>query len=183
MLSVLARNWWALALRGLFAVLFGLITLLWPGLTLIVLVIVFGAYVLVDGIFAIIAAVRAAETRQRWVTLALEGVAGIVAGILTFLWPNITALVLLYLIAIWAIVTGVLEIGVGAHLRHHVAGEWALILGGIVSLLFGVLLILFPGAGALAVVWLIGIYALVFGLLMLVLAVRLRALARHLAPA
>ncbi len=183
MLRVLAQNWWALALRGLFAVLFGLITLLWPSLTLIVLVTVFGAYALVDGIFAVIAAVWAAETHHRWVMLALEGVAGIAAGIITFIWPNITGVVLLYLIAIWAIVTGLLEVRAGTHLRRHAASEWTLILGGIASLVFGVLLILFPGAGALTVVWLIGLYALVFGIFMLVLAFRLRAHAQRLAPA
>lgn len=183
MLSVLAQNWWALALRGLFAVLFGLLTLLWPRLTLVALVIVFGAYALVDGVFAIIAAVWAAETHHRWVMLALEGVAGIAAGIIAFVWPNITGLVLLYLIAIWAIATGLLEIRAGIHLRRHAASEWALILGGIASLIFGVLLILFPGAGALTVVWLIALYALVFGIFMLVLAFRLRGHRRRLAPA
>jgi uncharacterized membrane protein HdeD (DUF308 family) len=173
-ITVLARNWWALALRGLFAIVFGLIALLAPGLTLIALVIVFGAYAFVDGVFGIVAAVRAAEAHHRWVWLLVEGLAGVAAGIITFVWPGITAIVLLYLIAFWALVTGVLELIAGVHLRGHLAGEWMLLLGGAVSIIFGILLIVRPLAGALAVLWLIGIYATVFGILLLFLAFRLR---------
>lgn len=174
MMAVLARNWWALALRGLFAVLFGLLAFVWPGVTLAALVILFGAYSLVDGIFALIAAVRAAEAHERWWLFVLEGLAGIAAGLLTFVWPGITALVLLYLIAWWAVITGVLEIAAAIRLRKEISGEWALVLGGVASVIFGFLLLFRPGVGALAVVWLIGIYALLFGALLLMLAFRLR---------
>lgn len=174
MVQVLARNWWALALRGLFAIVFGLIALFMPGLTLVALVILFGAYSLVDGVFGVAAAVRAAESHNRWGWLLVEGIAGILTGIITFVWPGITAIVLLYLIAAWALVTGVLELMAGFRLRGHLANEWLLLLGGAASIIFGVLLILQPGAGALALLWLIGIYAIVFGVLVLTLAFRIR---------
>jgi uncharacterized membrane protein HdeD (DUF308 family) len=173
---VLARNWWAVALRGVAAVLFGVAALIWPGLTLGILVLLFGAYVLVDGIFALILAIQRATHHTRWWPLLLEGLAGIVVGLLTFFWPGITALVLLVLIASWAIVTGFLELIAAMELRREIANEWLLGLSGLASVLFGVLLILMPGAGALALVWLIGVYALVFGILLLGLAYRLREL-------
>ena len=173
-MHVLARNWWALALRGLFAVLFGLVALALPGIALGALVLLFGAYALVDGVFAIIAAVRAAETHARWGSLAIEGIAGIIAGIVAFAVPGLTAIVLLYVIAFWAIVTGVFELTTAIRLRKEIKGEWTLALAGVASVVFGILLLLFPGAGALAVVWLIGAYALIFGGLLLVLAFRLR---------
>ena len=174
MVQVLARNWWALALRGLFGIIFGLIALFAPGLTLIALVILFGAYSLVDGVFGVVAAVRAAEAHHRWGWLLVEGIAGILTGIITFVWPGITAIVLLYLIAAWAIVTGVLELIAAARLRGQIANEWMLLLAGAASIIFGLILITRPAAGALALIWLIGIYALVFGILVLILAFRLR---------
>lgn len=173
-MQVLARNWWALALRGLFAVLFGIAAFAWPGLTLTVLVILFGSYVLVDGIFALVAAVRAAEAHERWWPFVLEGLVGIAGGLVTFVWPGITALVLLLLIAWWAIITGILEIWAAIHLHREMSGEWALWLGGLASVGFGLVLLFRPGVGALAVAWLIGFYALVFGVLLLTLAFRLK---------
>jgi uncharacterized membrane protein HdeD (DUF308 family) len=172
--TLLARNWWALALRGLFAVLFGLAALFWPGITLAALILLFGAYALVDGVFAIVAAVRAAEQHGRWGLLLLEGIFGILVGLLTFVWPGLTALVLLYFIAAWALVTGVFEIVAAVRLRREIEGEWALILGGVISVIFGVLLVVLPAAGLLALVWLIGVYALVFGILLIILSFRLR---------
>jgi uncharacterized membrane protein HdeD (DUF308 family) len=180
MVQVLARNWWVLALRGFAAIIFGLIALLVPRFTLLALVSVFGAYSLVDGVFAAASAVRAAETHHRWGWLLVEGVAGSLAGLTACLWPGITAAVLLYLIAAWALVTGVLEVLAGFTLRGHLLNEWMLVLGGVASVIFGVLLILQPVAGLLAVTWLIGLYALIFGVLMLVLAFRIRA---HEVPA
>jgi uncharacterized membrane protein HdeD (DUF308 family) len=174
MIGVLARNWWALALRGLLAVLFGLLAFALPGLTLAALVILFGAYALVDGIFALITAVRAAEAHERWWLLVLEGLAGVAAGLLTFMWPGITAFVLLVLIGWWAIITGIFEIAAAVRLRKEITGEWALALGGVASVIFGLVLVFRPGVGALAVIWLIGTYAVVFGLLLLMLAFRLR---------
>ncbi len=174
MMQVLARNWWALALRGVFAILFGVAAFAWPSLTLAALVILFGAYALVDGVFALVAAVRAAEAHERWWLFVLEGLVGIVIGIITFIWPGITALVLLYLIAWWALITGVFEIAAAIRLRRQIKHEWTLVLGGLASVVFGLLLFYRPGAGALAVVWLIGTYALIFGVLFLMLGFRLR---------
>ena len=174
MIGVLEKNWWALALRGVIAILFGGIALLDSGIALYALVIVFGAYALVDGVFNVIAAVRAAESHHRWGWLLFSGIAGILAGLITFRWPNITALVLLYVIAYWAIVTGILELVAGFRLRGHAANEWALLLGGAASIVFGVILFIHPGAGALAVLGLIAIYAFIFGALMIVLGLRLR---------
>jgi uncharacterized membrane protein HdeD (DUF308 family) len=173
-LPVLSRNWWALALRGLAAILFGVLAFVWPGITLWALVLLFGAYMLVDGIFAIVAAVRGAGRETRWWLLLVEGVLGVLAGIVAFLWPDITALALLYLVAAWAIVTGVLQIVAAIRLRQEIEGEWALILGGILSVIFGLLLAVLPGPGILALVWLIGAYAVVSGVLLIVLAFRVR---------
>src|ERR1043165_6605473 len=174
MAVVLARNWWALFLRGLFAVLFGILAFVWPGLTLTVLVLLFGAYVLVDGIFAIVAAVKVPVGSERWWILLLEGVVGVIVGVLTFVWPAMTAFVLLYFIAAWATITGVLEIVAATRLRRSISSEWLLGLSGVLSILFGLLLFVMPVAGALAVVWLIGIYAVAFGVLLLALSFRLR---------
>jgi len=158
------------------AILFGIAAFVWPGITLVALVLLFGAYALVDGIFAVIAGVAARREQERWWMMILEGVAGIVIGVLTFLYPGITALVLLYFIAAWSIVTGAFEIAAAIRLRREIEGEWLLGLAGFASLLFGVLLVILPGPGALALIWLIGSYALIFGVLMLILAFRLRGL-------
>ena len=174
-LPLLSRNWWALALRGLAAILFGILAFAWPGITLFVLIIFFGAYMLVDGIFAIVAAVRVAREEARWWLLLLEGILGVVAGIVTFFWPGLTALALLYLIAAWAIVTGIMEIVEAIRLRQEIVGEWALILSGALSVIFGVLLVVIPArAGLLSLTWLIGIYAVAFGVLLVILAFRVR---------
>ena len=170
---MLARNWWAIALRGLAAVLFGLLTIFIPGVTLVTLVLLFGAYALVDGVFNVVAAFRSAS--HHW-ALLIEGLIGILAGIVTFAWPAMTAIALLYLIAFWAILTGIFEIAAGIRLRNVVANEWALILMGALSLLFGAFILFAPGAGALAIVLWIGVYALIFGIFVLVLAFRLRGL-------
>jgi uncharacterized membrane protein HdeD (DUF308 family) len=176
---VLSRNWWALAVRGLAAILFGILAVLWPGITLFVLVIFFGAYMLVDGIFAIVAAVRAAGEEARWWLLLIEGILGVLAGLVALLWPGLTALALLYFIAAWAIVSGVLEIVGAIRLRREIEGEWALGLSGVLSVLFGILLVVIPApAGLLSLVWLIGAYAVAFGVLLLVLAFRVRNLSR-----
>src|SRR5260221_14754821 len=175
MLHLLARYWWALALRGVFAVLFGLLAFFMPKITLITLVLLFGAYVLLDGMFDIVAAIRSPS--HHW-ALVLEGIVGIVAGILTLVWPGITAMVLLYLIAFWAIFTVVLEIVAGIRLRETLIGEVWLILMGVLSLIFGLFILIFPGAGALAVVFWIGAYAFVFGIMLIALAFRLRGF-RH----
>jgi uncharacterized membrane protein HdeD (DUF308 family) len=176
MLHSLATKWWALALRGLAAVIFGLLTFVLPGITLATLVLLFGVYALVDGVFNIIAFFKVAS--HHW-ALLIEGVIGVIVGILTFTWPAITAFVLLYLIAFWAIFTGVLEIIAGIRLRKVIANEWLLLLMGAVSLLFGLFILFAPGAGALAIVIWIGAYALVFGISLIAFAFRLRG-HRHL---
>ncbi|HEX2031328.1 MAG TPA: DUF308 domain-containing protein [Actinomycetota bacterium] len=177
-MHTLARNWWALVLRGAAAILFGILAFVWPGLTVVALVILFGAFALVDGAFALVAAWRAAERRRPWWPMALEGVAGVALGILAFVWPGVTAFALLYLIAAWAIVTGIFEIAAAIRLRKEIRGEVFLGLMGLASVAFGVVVVLFPGAGAVAVVWAIAAYAVVFGVLLVALGIRLRGLAR-----
>jgi uncharacterized membrane protein HdeD (DUF308 family) len=172
MLQLLARRWWALALRGVIAVLFGLLTFFIPGITLISLVLLFGFYAILDGIFDIVSAMKAPG--HHW-PLLVEGIVGIVAGLVTFMWPAITAMVLVYLIAFWAILTGLLEIVAGIRLREVIANEMLLILMGVISTFLGILIIIFPGAGALAIIIWIGAYALVFGIILIALAFRLRS--------
>ena len=175
-MNALARNWWAVVLRGVLAIAFGLIAFFYPVLTLPILVLLFGAYALVDGVFAFLAAMRAAARHERWGAFILEGISGVAAGVLTFIWPALTALILLYLIAAWAVVTGLFEIVAAVRLRKEITGEWMLGLGGIASIAFGVLLVINPGTGALAVSWLIGLYAMLFGILLLGVGLRLRGM-------
>lgn len=170
----LARNWWALALRGAIAVLFGLTALFWPGITLTALVVLFGAFVLAGGIFVLIAALRDFRADAQGWLLLLEGLLGMAAGVIVFIWPGITALILLYLIAAWAIATGIFEIVVAIQLRKEIENEWLLAVAGIASVLFGLLLAIWPGAGALAILWVVAAYAIFFGVLLLILAFRLR---------
>lgn len=177
MLLTLAQNWWALAIRGVVAILFGLLTWFIPGITLVALVFLFGAYALIDGILNLVASFRAPA--HHW-ALLIEGILGIGAGIVTFLWPSMTAVVLLFVIAFWAIFTGVFEIVAGIRLRKAIANEWLFLLMGILSVLFGLFILWAPAAGALAIVIWIGAYAFVFGVLMLVLALRLRGQSHHL---
>jgi uncharacterized membrane protein HdeD (DUF308 family) len=169
----LARNWWLVLLRGIAAILFGVLAFMWPGLTLVTLVIFWGAFALVDGVLAIASAVMGGNPMPRW-WLVIVGLAGIVAGILTFAWPGLTALVLLTFIAAWAIVLGVFEIVGAIRLRKEIEGEWLLILNGVISVLFGLVLLWRPGAGALAVVWIIGAYAILLGIIYVALALKLR---------
>jgi len=176
MFMTLTQNWWVLALRGVAALLFGIGAFLWPGLTIGVLVLLFGAYALADGIFAIIAGIATRKEQERWWLMLLVGLAGVLTGVLTLLWPGITALILLYFIAGWSMVTGILQIAAAIRLRKEIEGEWLLALAGVGAVIFGLLLVSLPGAGALALIWLIGSYALLYGILLLVLAFRLRSL-------
>ncbi|HEX6542459.1 MAG TPA: HdeD family acid-resistance protein [Ktedonobacterales bacterium] len=177
--TVFGEHWWAVGLRGVLAIIFGILALVWPGITLVVLIAFFGAYALIDGIVAVYVAIRGREANRNWGWLLIEGIAGIVIGILTFLWPGTTALVLLLFIAAWAIITGITEIVQAIQLRRVINNEWLLIIGGILSVIFGILLLFFPAAGALALVWLIGIYAILFGIVLLVLAWRLRGMTQR----
>jgi uncharacterized membrane protein HdeD (DUF308 family) len=177
MLETLARYWWAVALRGAAAVIFGLMALIWPAITITALVLLFRAYAIVDGVVTIGTALFGAPASTgRRIWLAVQGVVGIIAGVVTFAWPGITTLVLLFVIATWAVVTGALEIFVAVRLRRELQGEWLLILSGALSVVFGVLMFVWPDAGALALTILIGAYALVAGLTMVMLGLRLRGL-------
>lgn len=178
MLVVFTSSWWALVLRGLAAIGFGVLAFLWPHITLTALVFLWGAYALVDGVLAIAAGVKSHGENKRWWVLLLEGILGVAAGVIAFVIPGITALVLLIVIAAWAMVTGVFEIAAAIQLRKFIKGEWLLALAGVASVLFGFALLLNPGAGAIALVWLIGAYAIVFGVLLIALGLRLHSLVR-----
>ncbi len=172
MLHNLSRNWVALVVRGIAAIIFGLLALLMPGITILVLVVLFGIYALIDGVISFIAAFRTG-VRSHW-PLLLEGIVGVLAGILTLVWPNITAIVLSYLIGFWAIITGVFEIIAAIRLWRVFGHEWVLLLSGIISLVFGFFVLAVPLAGALAIVIWIAVYALFFGVLLIGFGLRLR---------
>jgi len=171
-LNAFAKNWWVLLLRGIFAVLFGVMAFAWPGLTLVALVLLFGVYALVDGLMALWVG-----GKWRMWSFFLVGVIGVIVGICTFIYPGITAVALLYLIAIWAIVRGIFELIAAIQLRKEIRNEWMLIIGSIISILFGMALFAKPAAGALAMVWVIGAYAIIFGVMMIVLSFRVRQIA------
>ncbi len=184
MLGYLGRNWGWVVLRGVVAVLFGVLAFAWPGMTLAALVIVWGAYALADGVLALISAwqVRDQGGSPFW-SLVLLGLCGIAAGVVTFIWPAMTAITLLMLIAAWAVVTGILEIVAAIALRKEIEGEWRLGLSGVLSVIFGVIMFAAPGAGALALIWVIAAYAIVFGALVIGLGVQLKQYAPHAARA
>lgn len=173
MVHALAKNWWLLLLRGIAAIIFGVLAFVWPGLTLLTLILFYGAFALVDGVLAIIAAITGGAPAPRW-WLAIVGLLGIAAGLLTFLMPGLSALVLLLFIAGWAIATGIFQIVGAIRLRKEIDNEWLLILTGVISVLFGIGMMLAPGAGALALVWVIGTYAIISGALLVALAFRLK---------
>ncbi len=173
----LARNWWALALRGAAAIIFGVIALFWPPTAILALVAVFGAYALVDGILTLVAAVRAGRAGQRWGALVFEGIVSLAVGILTLFFPGVTTLALVLLVAAWSLVTGVAEVVAAIKLREVIQGEWLLALSGVLSIAFGVLLFISPLIGAIAIAIWIGAYSIVFGALLVGLALRLRSLA------
>jgi uncharacterized membrane protein HdeD (DUF308 family) len=171
----LSRNWWVLLIRGILAVIFGVLTLANPAVTLAVLVMFFGAYYLVDGAFSIIASLTAPKGYRGWVWLLIGGIAGVIIGLLTFVMPGVTAVVLLYYVIAWLIVIGAMQVVAGIRLRKEIHGEFFLIIGGLLSVLFGLFLLVNPGAGALAVIWLIGGYAILFGVMMIIVSFRLRS--------
>jgi uncharacterized membrane protein HdeD (DUF308 family) len=179
--TILERGWWRLLLRGLAAIAFGLLTWVQPGISLAALVLLFGVYSIVDGVLAVWTAVAGRRDQEHWWMLLLGGLLGIGVGIVTLAIPGLTALALLFYIAIWAIARGVLEIVVAIRLRKEIQGEWLLILGGLASVAFGTLLMAQPGAGALAVLWLIATFAVVFGLILVTLAFKARSFSQQLA--
>lgn len=173
LLHALARYWWLILLRGIAAIIFGVLAFIWPGITLVTLVLFWGAFVLIDGVLALAHAIMGGNMGSRW-WLALIGVLGVIVGLLTFLMPGVTALVLLVFIATWAIVLGVFQIIGAIRLRKEIDNEWTLILGGALSVLFGVVMLIAPGAGAVALIWVIGAYAIVFGVLLVMAAFKLK---------
>jgi len=178
--EAMGRNWWVLLLRGIAGIVFGVLTFIWPGLSLAALVLLFGAYAFADGVLALVNGIRERTSNDRWWLLVLHGILGIAAGVVAVLWPGITALVLLYVIAAWALVIGALEIAAAIRLRKVIEGEWLLALAGVASVILGILLFAFPGPGALAMVLWIGAYALVAGVLLCILAFRVRSWSAHL---
>ncbi len=169
----LAERWWVLVVRGLAAILFGILTFILPGISLWVLVMLWAAYALVDGVLNLVLAARGARAGRRWGWLLFEGLVSIAAGVLAIIWPDITAVALLVMIAARAVITGVAEIAVAIRLRRQLQGEWLLVVGGLLSVAFGILLVAYPGAGILAVLWMVGAYAIAFGVLLVALGWRL----------
>ncbi len=174
LIGAITRNWWLVLIRGLAAIAFGIMCFVWPAISLLALVLLWGAYAIIDG-----AAAMVSGAWSHWWSMLLVGAVSVLAGLVAFFWPGITALALLYLIAAWAVVRGVAEIVAAIRLRHEIKNEWLLILGGAVSILFGVLVARFPGAGALSVLWVIGVFAILFGIFAVALSLRLRSLRRE----
>jgi uncharacterized membrane protein HdeD (DUF308 family) len=173
MAAIMIGNWWALALRGVFAILFALIAFIAPGITAAVIILFFGAYALVDGVFALVAGLRAARHHGRSAALLIEGILNILIGIIVFWQPGASLVALIYLIAVWAMVSGIAMIAAGIALIRH-SGEWLLVLSGIISLLLGIILLIQPAAGIVALSWWLGFYALLFGIVLLSAAFRIR---------
>jgi uncharacterized membrane protein HdeD (DUF308 family) len=180
--QVVRRHWWVLLVRGFLAILFGIFALAAPGIALLVFIYVFAAYAILDGISAIAVSFQERSFLRTWWVLLIEGIAGVIFGILAFVWPGETALVLLYLVAFWALVTGVLEIGSAFVIRGAAGQRWGLGLAGLLSFIFGIVLLVFPGAGLLSILWLVGIYALVFGVSLIIYAFQVRSRASKLSP-
>ena len=181
MIEALKRYWWIPVIRGISGIVFGIIAFAYPGLALATLVLLFGAWVLIDGVFRIVGATAGRASDPDWGFHLIVGILGILVGVLTFRSPGITALALVIYIAAWALMVGAVEIALAIKLRREMKGEWFLILMGLASIIFAVLLLWNPGPGALALLWLIASYAIVFGLLAIILGFRLRSL-RTLVP-
>jgi uncharacterized membrane protein HdeD (DUF308 family) len=178
--AILARNWWVLLLRGLVAILFGVLTFASPGISLASLVLLFGAFCLADGLMAAWTAFTNRKQRENSWLLLISGLLGIGVGLLAIFQPVVTGLALLFYIAVWAIATGVVQLLTAIRLRHEIENEWVLVLTGLLSVAFGTLLLARPGAGALALSWWIAAYAIAFGLLLVALALRVRSAARKI---
>jgi uncharacterized membrane protein HdeD (DUF308 family) len=175
LLHAIAERWWLFLLKGIAAIIFGVLAFIWPGMTLLTLVLLYGIFALTDGALALIGAIRGSEYASRW-WLAIVGLLGIAAGAIALLWPGISGMALLICIAIWAIATGIMQIVGAISMRHQIDDEWLLIAGGALSVIFGGLLLTRPGAGAVAVAYVIAAYAIMYGVLMVMLALRLHKL-------
>jgi uncharacterized membrane protein HdeD (DUF308 family) len=181
--TVLSRNWWKLLLRGLVAIGFGVLTFSNPGISLAALVLTFGVYALIDGILAIWTAIAGRDRIEHWVVLLLGGLSSFGIGVITFMAPGITAIALLFYIALWAILVGVIGIIAGVRLRKEITGEWALILSGLVAVAFGVFLIARPGVGALSILSILATFAILYGILLSMVAFKVKGLAGALGKA
>ena len=177
LLETLKRHWWVPVIRGVAAIVFGILAFVYPGLTVAILVLFFGAWVLVDGVFRVVGAIGGRATDPEWGWHLVIGLLGIMIGFLTFHWPGMTALALVIYIAAWALMIGATEVALAIKLRREIKGEWFLILMGLLSILFAFMLLWNPIPGALALVWLIGAYAIAFGILGIIFGIRLRGLA------
>jgi uncharacterized membrane protein HdeD (DUF308 family) len=180
MITEMSKNWWLFLVRGLAAVAFGVLAIVWPAPAWMALVLLFGTYALIDGTFTLITGIELRPLFSHWWAAALEGVVGIIIGMVTFIWPNPAAHVLFYLIATWAVVTGILEIVAAIRFRFLIPGEWSMILAGVLSILFGAMLFVFPSAGLVGMVWTIGVYAIAFGITQFVFASRLHDLNKRI---
>jgi len=181
--DILSRYWWMTLLRGLFWILFGIVLFSRPGISLLSLTLALGVILFIDGVIEVTNAVSGRKENDDWWVLLLVGLAGIVIGVLTFYNPQVTALAVVYYVAIWAIATGLLEIVAAVRLRRQIEGEMWLALAGIASVLFGVLIVARPGVGALTILWLIGVYALAFGAVLVLLAFKVRSGVKRIAGA
>lgn len=180
LVNIFSRNWWLLLIRGVVAILFGILLWLQPEISLMAMLLFFGTFALIDGTLGIWTAIAGHKMHEHWWVLFLWGLIGIAVGILTFAVPGVTALALLFYIAIWAVATGALQIVAAIRLRKEITGEWLLFLGGLASLIFGILLMIQPTAGVLALLWLIGTYAIIFGILLVSLAFKTRTFSKQL---
>ena len=171
---MLRRSWWVLLLRGAAAIVFGVLTWMQPAASAAALVLIFGAYVFVDGVLGVYSAIKSRNESRHWWMVLLWGLTGVVFGVLTVINPGITALVLTIYIGVWALITGVVEIVAALRLRKEIEGEWLLVLGGLISVLFGAFVLAQPGAGMMAMLWVIATYAVIFGVLMVLLAFKVK---------
>ena len=182
MLEILSRSWWLFAIRGFAAITFGVLAILWPGLTLVVLIALFAAYALVDGLSLLASLARGGVRRRPGWVVGIMGVIGIAAGIGAIVWPGITALALLYIVAFWSIALGILQLWAAITLRGEITGELWMAIGGAIAIIFGLFLAVFPGSGLLSVIWLLAIWSILFGISSLLLATRVRGHAERWAP-
>jgi len=172
-LPILAKYWWLILLRGIAAIVFGILAFVWPGITLLTLILFYGAFALADGVLALAHAIMGGNVGSRW-WLALVGIAGIAAGLVTFFMPGLTAFVLLVFIACWAIALGIFQIIGAIRLRKEIDNEWLIGLSGALSVLFGIVLLAAPGPGILGLIWVIASYAIVFGIMLVMEAFKLK---------
>lgn len=175
MINIIEKRWWVFALRGLIAVALGIIALVNPGIALLTLIIIFGIYSFVDGLFDVIISISNRKDNEKWWALLIAGIASVVIGVISLTNPSITGIALVYLIAAKALINGVLEIAAAIELRHFIEGEWMMVISGILSILFGIVLFASPNQGALAMLWVIGIFAIVIGIWLIIFAFHLRS--------